>query len=68
MLVSFPAITAETILAGIDTFAEARAFASDMRKTALIVAEALGDDHPSAKAASDRYWAFIDEMTFKFAA
>lgn len=68
MNISLPAITPETILADVETLAEAKDIARGMRETALVVAGALGYDHPTAKSASDSYWAFIDEMAFKFAA
>ena len=68
MNISLPAITPETILADVATLAEAKEIARGMRETALVVANALGDDHPTAKSVSDSYWAFIDEMAFKSAA
>ena len=68
MMISLPAITAETILADVATLAEAKEIARGMRETALVVEKALGVDHTTAKAVSDRYWAFVDEMAFKFAA
>ena len=68
MNISLPAITPETILADVETLTEAKEIARSMRETALVVAKAYGDDHPTAKVFSDRYWAFVDEMAFKFAA
>lgn len=68
MIISLKAITAETVLADVATLAEAKEIARGMRETALVVENALGGDHPTAKAVSNRYWAFVDEMAFKFAA
>ena len=68
MNISLPAITPETILADVKTLAEAKDIAREMRETALVVARSLGDDHPTAKSVSDSYWAFVDEMAFKFSA
>lgn len=60
------AITAATVLAEIETLSEAKEIARDMRKTALAVEAKYGPDHSTAKMFSERYWDFIDEMTFKF--
>lgn len=68
MTISLPAITPETILADVETIAEAKKIAREMRETALVVAKALGSDHPTAKSVSESYWAFVDEMAFKFSA
>lgn len=62
------AITAATVLAEVDTLAEAKEIAREMRKTALVVEAKYGPDHSTSKMFSDRYWDFIDEMAFKFAA
>ena len=68
MNISLPAITPETILADVENLAEAKDIAREMREAALVVARSLGDDHPTAKSVSESYWAFVDEMAFKFAA
>ena len=68
MNISLPAITPETILADVATLAEAKEIAREMRETALVVAKAHGADSDTAKVFDDRYWAFVDEMAFKFAA
>jgi len=65
--ISLPAITAETILADVATLAEAKAIARDMRRTAIVVADAHGEASDISRAVSARYWAFVDEMAFKFA-
>lgn len=65
--VTFPAITADTVLAGINTLAEAKAVARDMRHTAIVVANAHGDTSDIARAVSARYWDFVDAMAVKFA-
>ena len=67
MNITLPAITAETILAGVATLAEAKAIARDMRHTAIVVANAHGETSDIARLVSARYWDFIDEMAFKFA-
>lgn len=67
MNISLPAITPEAILEDVATLAEAKEIAREMRETALVVANALGDDHPTAKSVSESYWSFVDEMAFKFA-
>lgn len=60
-------ITAATVLAGVNTLAEAKEIARDMRQAALVVEAKYGPDHSTSKEFSARYWDFIDEMTFKFA-
>lgn len=65
--ISFPAITAETILADVATLAEAKEIARDMRRTAIVVAEAHGETSAIARSVSARYWDFVDAMAFKFA-
>ena len=67
MNISLPAITPETILKDVATLAEAKEIARGMRETALVVANTLGDDHPTAKSVSESYWSFVDEMAHKFA-
>ena len=65
--ISLPAITAETVLADVATLADAKAIAREMRRTAIVVAEAHGETSDIARSVSARYWAFVDEMAFKFA-
>jgi hypothetical protein len=67
MTISFPAITAETILADVATLAEAKAIARDMRRTSVVVAKAHGEASDIARSVSDRYFDFVDAMAFKFA-
>lgn len=65
--INLPAITAETILADVATLAEAKEIARDMRRTAIVVAEAHGEASDIARSVSARYWDFVDAMAFKFA-
>ena len=58
-IISLPAITAETVLADVATLVEAKAIARDMRRTAIVVAEAHGEDSDIARSVSARYWAFV---------
>jgi hypothetical protein len=67
MTISFPAITAETILADVSTLAEAKAIARDMRETVLVVQAAHGADSELARSVSDRYFDFIDAIAEAFA-
>lgn len=67
MTISFPAITAETILADVATLAEAKSIARDMRRTVIVVANAHGEASNIFRAVSDRYFDFIDAMALKFA-
>lgn len=68
MIISQPAITAETILADIATLSEAKEVARGMRETSIVVANAHGEASDIARAVSARYWDFIDAMAYKFAA
>ena len=68
MIISQPAITAETILADITTLAEAKEMARGMRETAIVVANAHGEASDIARSVSARYWDFVDAMAEKFAA
>ena len=65
--ISFPAITADTILADVATLADAKAIARDMRRTAIVVADAHGESSDIARSVSARYWDFVDAMVLKFA-
>ena len=67
MTISFPAITAETILMDVATLAEAKAIARDMRHTSVVVANAHGEASTIARSVSARYFDFVDAMAFKFA-
>lgn len=60
------AITAATVLAEVETLAEAKEIARDMRATALAVEAKYGADDDTAKIFSERYWNFVDEMAVKF--
>ena len=62
-----PAITADTILMGVHTLADAKEIARDMRKTAIVVANAHGEASEIARSVSARYWDFVDAMAEKFA-
>lgn len=62
------AITAESVLAEVETLAEAKAIARDMLKTASVVAAARGADSAVAAEFSARYWNFVDAMVEKFTA
>lgn len=68
MTFSFAPITSETILADIATLDDAKAVARDMRKTAIIVADAHGEASEIARSVSARYFDFVDAMAEKFAA
>lgn len=65
--ISFPAITADTILADVATLDDAKAIARDMRRTAIVVADAHGENSDIARSVSARYWDFVDAMALKFA-
>lgn len=65
--ISFPAITADTILADVATLADAKAIARGMRRTAIVVADAHGESSDIARSVSARYWDFVDAMALKFA-
>lgn len=68
MTLSFAAITSETILADIATIDEAKIVARDMRKTAMIVANAHGEASEISRSVSARYFDFVDAMAEKFSA
>lgn len=61
------AITADTVLATVNTLAEAKEIARDLRLTAIAVANKYGLSHPTTKVFDDRYMNFVDAMAEKFA-
>lgn len=61
-------ITADTVLAEVETLAEAKAIARDLRLTAIAVADKYGLTHATTKIFDDRYMNFVDAMAEKFAA
>lgn len=55
MTINFPAITVETVLTDVATLVEAKAIARDMRRTAIVVADAHGEASDIARSVSARY-------------
>lgn len=60
-------ITADTILAEVNTLAEAKAIARDLRHTASVVSDKYGVNHPTTAIFDNRYWNFVDAMAERFA-
>lgn len=60
-------ITADTVLAEVNTLAEAKAIARDLRHTARVVSDKYGVGHPTTVTFDNRYWDFVDAMAERFA-
>lgn len=60
-------ITANTVLAEVNTLAEAKAIARDLRHTARVVSDKYGVGHPTTVIFDNRYWDFVDAMAERFA-